>query len=247
MGRLGTLSPVHDSYRTNVAAVTVDVVALTVRDDRLQVLLTGRDHEPYRGEFALPGGLIRGREDAGRAARRQLAEAAGLVGCRLYLEQLRTYSAPDRDPRGRVISVAHLAIAPDPPPFTAAAGPVVAWRPAREVVTGRLGLAFDHRDIVLDALERVRSKLEYTTLAAAFCPETFTIGDLRRVYEIVWEASIDPRNFHRKMLRTTGFLTETHERRTTEAGRPAKLYRCGSAAMLYPPMLRNGGVEITTE
>lgn len=244
MGRLGTLSPVHDSYRSNVAAVTVDVVALTVRDDQLQVLLIGRDREPYRGEFALPGGLIRCHEDAGRAARRQLAEATGLAGCRQYLEQLRTYSAPERDPRGRVITVAHLAIAPDPPPCTA---PAVAWRPAREVVTGRLGLAFDHRSIVLDALERVRSKLEYTTLAAAFCPETFTIGDLRRVYEIVWEASIDPRNFHRKMLRTTGFLKETQERRTAEAGRPAKLYRCGSAAMLYPPMLRNGGDEITTE
>jgi len=99
-------------------------------------------------------------------------------------------------------------------------------------------LAFDHRRILADGLERARAKLEYSPLATAFCPPVFTIGELRRVYEIVWSADLDPRNFHRKVTGTPGFLVETGERTTRGGGRPAQLYRRGDATLLNPPLLR---------
>lgn len=112
------------------------------------------------------------------------------------------------------------------------------WVPMREVT----GLAFDHEDILREALERARSQLEYTTVAAAFCPEPFTVGELRRVYEAVWDVVLDPSNFRRKVTRADQFLEPTGERTVPEAGRPASLYRRGPAWLLSPPLLRSGDV-----
>jgi 8-oxo-dGTP diphosphatase len=220
-------------------AVTVDVVVLTIRDDELQVLLVERGIEPFRGRLALPGGFVHPDEDADRAARRELAEETALDGDGLYLEQLRTYTAPDRDPRGRVVTVAYLAIAPDlPVPVGGTDARSARWQPVLPVLSGDVELAFDHRDIVVDGVDRARSKLEYTTLATAFCPEVFTMTQLRRVYEVVWGVSIDARNFHRKVANAEDFLVPTGERRLQETGRPAALYRRGPARTLFPPMLR---------
>ena len=177
-------------------AVTVDLVALTVREDTLQVLLVTRGVEPFRGRPALPGGFVRPEEDLPAAAARELAEETGVRRVPGHLEQLATYGAPDRDPRMRVVSVAYLAMAPDlPDPVAGTDAADARWWPVEDAVTARL--AFDHRRILRDGIERARAKLEYTSLGTAFCPREFTVSRLRRVYEAVWATELDPRNFHR--------------------------------------------------
>jgi ADP-ribose pyrophosphatase YjhB (NUDIX family) len=218
--------------------LTVDLVILTVREDLLHVLVVERANEPFRGWLALPGGFLRAGEDLREAAERELGEETGLDGKSLHLEQVATYGAPDRDPRGRVVSVAYLAIAPDLPAPTAGSDARGArWAPADQA---RDELAFDHGKILDDAVERARTRLEFTTVATAFCGDTFTIGDLRRVYEVVWGVPVDPRNFSRKVTHTEGFIEATGGRRQPETGRPAMLYRRGPAQVLNPPLLRNG-------
>jgi 8-oxo-dGTP diphosphatase len=218
--------------------VTVDLAILTVREDRLHVLLVERSNEPYRGQSALPGGFLREGEDLEEAAVRELAEETSLDGGDLHLEQLATYGQPSRDPRGRVVTVAYLAIAPDLPIPTAGSDARSARWASVEAVTGTL--AFDHDQILADAVERARSRLESTPLATAFCGDTFTMGDLRRVYEVVWGTPLDPRNFSRKVAHTEGFVQPTGGKRVPDTGRPAVLYRRGSALALNPPLLRNG-------
>jgi 8-oxo-dGTP diphosphatase len=110
---------------------------------------------------------------------------------------------------------------------------------AVEKAAGRAtALAFDHRAILRDGIERARSKLEYTPLAAAFCGEEFTVAELRRIYETVWDTTLDPRNFHRKVTGTAGFVEPTGRSTTRDGGRPAQLYRQGPATLLHPPLLR---------
>jgi 8-oxo-dGTP diphosphatase len=216
--------------------VTVDLVILTVRDETLQVLLVERGNEPFPNKHALPGGFLRPAEDALTAARRELLEETGLE--RLSLDELRTYSSPDRDPRGRVISIAFLTIAPNLPIPVAGTDAVGArWLPVK-VALGEGFLAFDHAEILRDAVERARKMLEDTTVAVAFCADEFTIGELRTVYEVVWGDVVDARNFNRKIKKTDGFVVATGEFRNTGVGRPAALYRAGPAKTLYPAILR---------
>jgi len=216
--------------------ITVDLVVLTIRDDRLTVLLVERANEPYRGCAALPGGFLRDDETLDDAARRELAEETALDSDRLHLEQVRAYSAPDRDPRGRVVTVSYLAIAPSlPVPVAGSDARAARWAP---VDAAAPGLAFDHDEILADALEQARSKLEDTTLATAFCADSFTVGELRRVYEVVWGTPLDPRNFNRKVTGTDGFIVPTGRTRSYDTGRPAALYRRGPATALHPPILR---------
>jgi 8-oxo-dGTP diphosphatase len=218
--------------------LAVDLAILTVREGRLQVLTIDRGKPPYRGQAALPGGFLRAGEDLREAAVRELGEETGLDGEALHLEQLAAYGAPERDPRGRVVSVAYLAITPDAPLPTAGSDASGArWAPA-DAVLGTL--AFDHDDILRDAVEQTRSRLEFTTVATAFCPPEFTMGELRHVYEAVWGISLDPRNFSRKVVHTEGFVEPTGGKRAPETGRPAVLYKRGSAHWLIPPLLRTG-------
>ncbi|OZM84156.1 NUDIX domain-containing protein [Pseudonocardia sp. MH-G8] len=215
--------------RGNLFAVAVDLVVLTVRDGILCVLLRERQAKPFAGELALPGGFVQGREDLLDAAGRELAET-GLAIQGHHLEQLAGYAAPDRDPRGRVLSVGHLALVPDLPEPPGEG----TWWPVVKVDA----LAFDHLQILADGVERARAKLEYTTLAAAFCPPEFTISQLRRVYEAVWDTTPDPRNFSRKVTNTEGFLEPTGTKVSGGRGRPGQLFRRGKATALHPPMLR---------
>jgi 8-oxo-dGTP diphosphatase len=220
-------------------AVTVDLVVLTIRDERLCVLAVRRGGAPYRGRWALPGGFVEEDEGLLDAARRELAEETGLDDLSVHLEQLATYGTPKRDPRRRVVSVAHLALAaalPEPAAGTDAAD--ARWRPVDELLRDRSRLAFDHGLILEDGLERARAKLEYSPLATAFCAEEFTVAELRRVYEVVWGIDLDPRNFHRKVTGSPGFLVPTGRRTTRNGGRPAQLYRCGEATLLNPPITR---------
>jgi len=221
-------------------AVAVDIVLLTVREGALQILLIDRRFSPQQGWPALPGGFVLD-EDLPDAAERELKEETRIDATRLHLEQLQTYGAPSRDPRGRVISVAYLALAPDlPVPQAGTDATNARWEHAAAVLDGRVTLAFDHNAIVENGVERARSKLEYTTLATAFCQEEFTIFELRRVYEIVWSTPIDARNFHRKVM-SANFLVQTGRQTTRDGGRPAALFRLNEERandLLYPAMLR---------
>jgi len=216
--------------------LTVDLAILTVREDRLNVLVIERDNPPYQGQLALPGGFLRADEDLRSAAVRELAEETGLDGRHFHLDQLGAYGRPDRDPRGPVVTVAYLAIAPDLPlPVAGSDARSARWVPVEEL---RGKLAFDHNQILDEAVEEARSRLELTTVATAFCEDQFTIGDLRHVYEVVWGTSLDPRNFSRKVAHTDGFVVATGGKRIPETGRPAALYRAGPARLLSPPLLR---------
>ena len=220
--------------------VAVDLAIFTVRDGELQVLLVERGKPPFLGQPALPGGYVRPGEDLKEAALRELGEETGIDGHPLHLEQLGAYGDPRRDPRGRVISIAYLALGPDLPIPTAGTDAREAhWTPISTALSDPARLAFDHADILREALERARSQLEYTTVATAFCPEPFTISDLRHVYEAVWGQPLDPSNFRRKVTKAERFVEPTGEQRLPAIGRPAALYRRGPAQLLYPPLLRS--------
>jgi 8-oxo-dGTP diphosphatase len=219
-------------------AVTVDLVVLTVREERFQALTIRRGEQPFVGRWALPGGFLRADEDLQEAAARELQEETALSAEQVHLEQLASYGTPDRDPRMRTVTVAYIALAPDLPTPTAGTDAADAqWQPVDDLLREG-GLAFDHARILGDGVERARAKLEYTPLAAAFCPPEFTISELRRVYEVVWGTQLDARNFHRKVTKTEGFVAATPSTTTRDGGRPARLYRVGHATTLYPPLLR---------
>jgi 8-oxo-dGTP diphosphatase len=221
------------------AAITVDLVVLTVRHDRLAVLVVRRGVAPYRGRWALPGGFVGEREDLADAAARELHEEAGIGAVQAHLEQLGTYGSPRRDPRGRVVSTAYLALVPgllEPSAGTDASD--ARWADADDIMAEGAYLAFDHHRILTDGVERARSKLEYSPLGTAFCSDEFTVAELRRVYEVVWGVPLDPRNFHRKVTGTPGFIVPTERTTTRDGGRPARLYRRGEATLLHPAMLR---------
>jgi 8-oxo-dGTP diphosphatase len=240
----------YDPSRYPPMAVTADLVVLTVRDDELAVLLVRRGEPPFAGVLALPGGFVRPQETLRQAAARELAEETGAGFRSVHLEQLASYGDPGRDPRMRVITVAYLALAPElPAPRAGTDAAEAAWVPVARLLAGSADgdrpargavprLAFDHDQILADGVERARSKLEYTPLATAFCPAEFTVGQLRRVYEIVWGIPLDPRNFHRKITGTPGFLVPAGGTTAGDRGRPARLYRRGDATLLQPPMLR---------
>ena len=223
----------------STCAVAVDVSLLTIRDGQLMLLLVRPRSRGLTDRWSLPGRRVRDDESLDDTAHRALRELAGLRAPEAHLEQLRTYGEVSRDPGGRVVSVAYLALTPttdDPPdPQLAAFFPV-----------GALGgpdrppLAYDHDRIVPDALERARSKLEYTALATAFVAEPFTLGELRGVYESVWGVPLDAANFRRKVVSTPDFVVPVEGLRQPGpgGGRPAQCYRRGPAQRLHPAMLR---------
>ncbi|MEE8601284.1 NUDIX hydrolase [Euzebya tangerina] len=224
-------APDHPAF-----AVTADAAALILRGGRLHLLTIRRDRPPFVGSRALPGTFLGPDEVAGAAAARAVLDKTGLNPDDLHLEQLATYSEPDRDPRMRTVSVVYLGLAVDPGEPTEGE-----WLPVTSVPDEPW--AFDHARIVEDAVERARSKLEYTTLATALLPETFTIPDLRRVYEAVWGREVHPSNFRRKVLQATeDFVVPTGDHRPANAngsGRPTAVYRAGGATALHPPLTRS--------
>jgi 8-oxo-dGTP diphosphatase len=242
----------HERDRYPHAAHTVDIALFTIRDGALSLLLVRRGSHPEKGRWALPGGFVdlgeKGGygegEDLDDAARRELLEETGLTVFRGYLEQLRTYGDPDRDRRGRAFSTAYVGMMPHlAVPRAGGDADAARFFPVDELTGPGAAdrLAFDHRWIIADALERVRGKIEYEgRLAASFIEEPFTISELRRVYEAVWGGPVHRGDFRRKVLSAKNFLQPTGEATPRTGGPPAQLYRLGTATLLYPPMQRRG-------
>ena len=188
------------------AAITTDVVLFTIVEDDLRVLLVERAIDPCRGQWSLPTRFVRPGEDLEDAAARGLLAATGTEKEAVFLEQLATYGRPNRDPRMRVIAVAYWgACAAVSLPSPSAGVPCAELVPVASLEKGGIELAFDHRRIAMDGVERLRAKLEYTAVAAKFCRPRFTITELRRVYEVVWRLKLDPGNFQRKMRENRAF------------------------------------------
>ena len=208
------------TYRYPHPAVTVDAVVFGLDETDLKVLLIQRDLAPYEGRWAIPGGFVNMDEDLEAAARRELEEETGLRP--LYLEQLYTLGAPKRDPRERVISIAHYALVKLTDHAVRAASDArnVAWFPVADLPE----LAFDHEEILEIALKRLQAKIRYEPIGFELLPEKFPLSELQRLYETVAEQPLDKRNFRKKILRM-GLLQDTHEIQQDVAHRAARLYR----------------------
>ncbi|MFF5716144.1 NUDIX domain-containing protein [Streptomyces buecherae] len=229
-----------DDWSPPPVLLTVDLVILTLREGRLCVLLVKRGEDPFQGMLALPGGFLNhAGEEILDAAHRELSEETALTAGWVHLEQLAIYGDVGRDPRGRVVSVAHLAIAPGlPEPIAGTDAMDAAWVPTEAALSGQVALAFDHHRILTDGIERARTKLEFSALATAFCGELFTIVELQQVYEAVWGTKLDTRNFYRKVQAVQGFIVPAGSGRRSTGGRPARLYRAGPKTVLSPPLIR---------
>jgi 8-oxo-dGTP diphosphatase len=207
----------------------VDVVILTMSEGLLHVLLVCRGEAPFEGMWAIPGGFKRPAETLDEAAKRELAEETGVDGTSL-LTQFGAYGDPERDPRMNVVTVAYLAVLRDVGAVVAGAdAAAAALIPVSDVLNGKVDLAFDHRRIVRDAVERVRDDLDLRGIATAFVGTTFTLAELRSVYEAVWGVQLDAANFRRSILGESGWVTPTGRRARpgSTGGKPAELYRAG--------------------
>ncbi|MBI2388163.1 MAG: NUDIX hydrolase [Deltaproteobacteria bacterium] len=219
--------------------VTADVVVFTLSPDgRLSVLLIERGIPPFQGRYALPGGFVRLDEDLEAAARRELAEETGVTD-RVPIDQLATFGAPGRDPRGRTVTVAYLALVPwDRVAHAkggddAAAARFFAIEGDRPVdARGRqLPLAFDHDEIVRVAVERLRGRVTYTTAPFALMPPEFTLSDLQHAYEAILGRELHRRAF-RQRVEGEGWVVETGRTRGG-AHRPARLFRAATRELLW--------------
>lgn len=209
----------YDASKYERPSVTVDVVIFTLKESRLHVLLVQRKHWPYENHWAIPGGFVNMDESLETAARRELEEETGVRN--VYLEQLYTFGDPGRDPRTRVISVAYFALVRSEAQKLTVSDESndVCWFP----IDALPELAFDHPKILRFALDRLRSKVEYTTLAFQLLPTEFTLPKLKRIYEEILGEQLDKANFYRK-LRDSDLLEDTGKFREGR-GRPARLYR----------------------
>ena len=196
--------------------VTVDIVIFTILEECLEVLLVRRAIPPFEGKWAIPGGFVKEDESLEEAARRELVEETGVAD--VYLEQLYSFGGPEPDPRGRVVTVSYFALISPAHVRSGSDAAEAGWKPMKALPP----LAFDHAEILDYALERLRNKLEYTTVGFQLLPREFTLSELQQVYETILDKRLDKRNFRRKIgllgiVRATG--------RSRSAGRrPARLY-----------------------
>lgn len=208
------------SYEFERPALTVDIVVFGLDDVDLQVMLIQRDLPPFRGEWALPGGFVKIDETLDAAARRELQEETGLE--RIFLEQLYTFGALDRDPRERVVTVAYYALVNleghKIRPSTDARN--AAWFALNDLPE----LAFDHQQILNLAHERLRNKVRYQPLGFELLPEQFALRQLQHLYEIILDRKLDKRNFRKKVL-AMGIVKDTGQIEKDVAHRAARLYR----------------------
>ncbi len=213
-----------ETYKLERPILAVDVVIFGIEEAQLQVLLHHRNEEPFRGALALPGVAVRVDETLENAARRALAEKAKWslsVQDHIYLDQLASFDALYRDPRGRTVSVAYMGLTRTRPKN----GEEVSWKGASEMTKG--SLPFDHHEIIDTAVTRLRGKLRYTNIAKGLLPETFRIEELQEVYEAILGRALNRTNFRNKLLKIqlieqVRILTEAVGK---QGGRPPHLYR----------------------
>jgi 8-oxo-dGTP diphosphatase len=223
--------PGYDPAQFPPFAVTVDVVILTMSEGMLHALLVCRGEAPYEGMWAIPGGFKRPGETLDEAAKRELGEETGVDAATL-LTQFGAYGDPERDPRMNVVTVAYLAVLRDVGAIVGGSdAAAAALLPVSDVLNGKIDLAFDHLQIVRDAIDRVRIELEVTGIATAFVGSTFTLAELRAVYEAVWGVQLDAANFRRSVAAEDDWVIPTGRRSRPgpAGGRPAELYRAGRA------------------
>lgn len=241
----------YDPANYPPVAVTVDIVILTIEKKVLKALLIKRGLEPFKGDWALPGGFIHPDESLDEAALRELHEETGLEPS-ARLEQLGSYGDPGRDPRMRVVTAAYIAVLRSVSGLKAGSDAAetklvpVASLIGETDEPPEIQLAFDHAKILADAVEVMRSKLESTSIASAFVGPEFTLAELRGVYEAAWGARLDPANFRRKVLSAENYLVPTGTRVPPgpEGGRPAELYRVDEDAAPYVPVVKRVSPEI---
>jgi 8-oxo-dGTP diphosphatase len=215
----------HFPSRAGQPAVTVDIVVFRLHEDVLKVLLIQRAFPPHKGKWALPGGFVNISETLEEAALREMEEETGVQD--VYLEQLYTFGDPKRDPRGRVITVAYYAlISKDVEVQAGEEATHAEWHPVFKVPE----LAFDHDKILKYAVQRLRYKLEYSSVGFELLPDEFTLSELQKAYEIVLAEKLDKRNFRSRILES-GVLVETKRSQPAPGqGRPARLYRYRKSA-----------------
>ena len=247
--RQANVPPGYDPSEFPAFAVTVDVVILTMAEGGvgvLQVLLIRRGQEPFEGMWAIPGGFKRPDETLDEAARRELSEETG-VDVPSLLTQFGAYGDPGRDPRMNVVTVGYLAVLREVGAIVAGTDAAhAALVPVSDILEERIDLAFDHLRIVRDAVERVRVELELSGIATAFVGTTFTMAELRAVYEAIWGVQLDAANFRRTLVGEGGWVIPTGRTAPPgpSGGRPAELYRAGRAWKHGVPIqrTRRGGV-----
>ncbi len=220
-------------YEQPRPSVTVDCVVFGLDEGSdLRILLIERAQDPFKGEWALPGGFVKMEEDLETAARRELFEETSVSG--LYIEQLYTFGLPSRDPRGRVISVAYFAL------INLKEHPVKANTDAKSAAWFKISeipeLAFDHKCIVDMALERLRAKVLYKPIGFELLPEKFTLSDLQKLYETILGQKLNRRNFRTKILKMN--LLDESEKQTNVSHRPAQLYKFNK--IKYKELTNNG-------
>jgi 8-oxo-dGTP diphosphatase len=206
-------------FRMPTLTVTTDIVIFTIRDERLEILLIQRGNPPYQGKWALPGGLVEEDEDLDVCAHRELEEETKVAG--VALEQLHTFGAPHRDPRGRLVTVAYYTLVRSDRLHPEAASDAASVQ--RFDVDKLPPLAFDHDQIIALARRRLRSRLDESADAFGFLPKTFTVDELRKLDEIVGGGSLDSRRFRRRVLALE--LIEDTGRIRIGKRRPERLFR----------------------
>ena len=203
------------------AVIAVDVVGFAIKENQLHILLIKNKNKPFEGLWALPGGLVQTKESLDEAVWRHLKNKTGLKEA--YVEQLYSFGSIDRDPLGRVVSVAHLALVNNIKLKTELKTTdnysAIGWFAVDKLPK----TAYDHKEIIKCALERLRGKLSYTNIVYGLLPKKFTLGEMQAVYEIILSKKLDKRNFRKKILGLK-ILCKTGELRTGGTNRPAVLY-----------------------
>jgi 8-oxo-dGTP diphosphatase len=212
------------------AILATDVVIFAIHENTLKVMLIDVNIPPYFNDiYGVPGGLILPEETAEDSAYRIMKTKTGMEN--IDIEQLYTFSSIDRDPRGRVVSVAYFGLTPS---ITADPSRKVYWKDVNKLPK----LAYDHKEIIKKATERLKAKMEYTTIVKGFLPKEFTLSELQKAYEIVLDKKFDKRNFRKKML-SLEFLKNVGEKKSGEPNRPADLYRFSTGLTQTFHIIRN--------
>ncbi len=208
----------EDIHKFQKPSVTADIVIFTIKEDDLKILLVERGIEPFKGEWALPGGFVRIDESLEQAAKRELEEETGVKD--VYLEQLFSFGDPKRDPRGRVITIAYMALINSEDIKLKATTDVsdAKWFSIKKIPP----LAFDHKRILDYSLKRLKWKFEYTTVAFSLLSKEFSLSQIQKIYEIVFNKEFDKRNFNKKIISLN--ILKEEEIKKDVSHRPPMLY-----------------------